>query len=112
MAPGDTRSFTGNKTGCRYLTIAAALRIGAPVYELHVRRCDANITTSGLHNLACRFSAGRLARHTYLNEKIKTVLQTFGVPHLLEPCSLLRDDGRETYDITMFAYKHGKSMLG
>ena len=92
------------------LTVSVALRIGAPVCEPHVCRCGANVNTLGLHSLACRFSAGRLARHGELNDVVKRALQTSGVPCLLEPPGLSRDDGRRPDGITMFAYKHGKAL--
>ena len=43
------------------LTAAVALRIRAPVCEPHVCRCGPNFNTLGLHVLASRFSADRLA---------------------------------------------------
>ena len=98
MAPDDT------------LTVLVALKIGAPVCEPHVCRCGANFNTLGLHNLACRFSAGRLARHAELNDAVKRPLQASGVPCLLEPPGISRDDRRRPDGITMFAYKHGKAL--
>ena len=72
------------------LTVAVALGIGAPVCEPHSFRCGANVNTLGLHNLPCRFSAGRLATHAELNDVVKRALQTSGVPCLLEPPDLSR----------------------
>ena len=67
------------------MTVSVALRFGAPVCEPHVCRCGANFDTLSFHNLACRFSAGRLARPAELNDAIKRDHQTSGVPCLLEP---------------------------
>ena len=55
-------------------TVAVALRIRSPVCEPHVCRCGANVNTLSLHTLACRFSAGRLARHAKLNDVVKWAL--------------------------------------
>ena len=88
------------------MTVSVALRIGAPVYEPHVCRCGANVITFGLHNLAFRFSAGRIARHAELNGVVKRALQTSGVPCLLDPPCLSRDDGRRPDGVTMLAYKY------
>ena len=76
------------------LSVSAALRIGASKCEPHVCRCGANVNTPGLHNLACRFSAGRLARHTELSDVVRAPHQTSGVPGLLESPGFSRDDGR------------------
>ena len=65
------------------LTVLVALRIGVSVCEPHVCRCGANVSTLGLHNLACRFSAGRLVRHAESTDIVKRALQTSGVPGLL-----------------------------
>ena len=53
----------GSQLGADTLTVAAALKIGAPLCEPHVRRGGANVNSLGLHNLTYRFSACRLARH-------------------------------------------------
>ena len=53
------------------LTVAFAIRIGAPVCEKHVCRCGANVDSLDIHSLVCRLSAGRLARHTELNDVVK-----------------------------------------
>ena len=72
------------------LTVSAALRIGAPVCEPHVCRRGANVNTLGLHNLPCRFNAGRLARYAELNDVVNRALQSSGVPCLLEPPGLFK----------------------
>ena len=71
--------------GADTLTAAVALSIRAPLGEPHVCRLIANANTLGLYNLACRFSAGRLARHSELNDEVKRALQTPGIPCLIEP---------------------------
>ena len=76
------------------LTMSVALRIGAPICEPHVCSCGANVNTPGLHNLACIFRAGRLARHAKLNDVVEKALQTAGVPFLLESPCLSRDNDR------------------
>ena len=79
MASGDSRFFIGIQLDADTLTVAAALRIGARVCEPHACRCGAKFNTLGLHNMACRFSAGRLARYAELKDDVKRVLQTSGV---------------------------------
>ena len=52
------------------------------------------VDTLGLHNLACRFSPGKLARHDALNDVVRRALQTSGAPCLLEPPGILERDGK------------------
>ena len=92
------------------LTVAVSLRIGSPVCEPHVCRCGANVNTLGLHNLACRFSADRLARHVKLNDVVKRAFQTSGIPCLLEAPGFSRDDIIKPNGLTMFAYEQVKSL--
>ena len=100
----------GTQLDANTLKVSVALRMGAPVCEPHVCRYGTNVNALSLHNLACMFSAGRLAKHAELNDVVKRALQTSGVPCLLEPSSFSRDDGRKPDGITMFAYKHGKAL--
>ena len=65
-------------------TVSVVLWIGAPVCEPHVCRSRANVSTLGLHNLACRLSPCRLVRHVELNDVVKRAHQTSEVPCLLE----------------------------
>ena len=103
-------SSLGTQLDADTLTLSVALRIEALVCEPHVCRFGANVITLGLHNLACRFSADRLARHAELNDVFKRSLQTSVVPCLLEPPGLSKYDGRRPDGITMFANKHGKAL--
>ena len=91
------------------LRVSVVLRIGATVCEPLVCRCGANVNTLGLHNLACRFSADRLARHAELNNVVKRAIQTFDVPCILEPLGFSSDDDRKPDDITTLAYKRRKA---
>ena len=100
----------GTQLDADTLTIAVALRIGAPLCKPHICRCGVNINTFDLYNLAFRFSAGRLARRVELNVVVKMILQTSGVPCLLGPSGLSRDDGRKPVGNTLFAYKHWKAL--
>ena len=99
----------GTQLDADTLTASVALRIGAPVCEPNVCRSGANVNTLGLQNLALRFSASRLARHAELIEVMKKGLQTTGVPCLIEPSDLSKDDNTKPDSITKFAHKHGKA---
>ena len=67
------------------LTVSVVVRIETPVCEPHVCRCGAKISTHGVHNLECRSSVDRFARHAELNDVVKRAFQKSGVPCVLEP---------------------------
>ena len=64
----------------------------------------------GLHGLSCRYSAGRLPRHSNLNDVVKRALATAGVPSWLEPLGLDRGDGRRPDGLTVFPFSGGRSL--
>ena len=64
----------------------------------------------GLHGLSFQRSAGRLPRHSSLNDIIKRSLKQAGVPSWLEPVGLDRGDGRRPDGITVFPFSNGKSL--
>lgn len=90
--------------------IAVALRVGANVCQSHKCRCGREMDTRGLHGLSCRYSAGRIPRHTALNDIIKRSLMGAGVPAVLEPVGIDRGDGKRPDGITVFPFSGGKSL--
>ena len=64
----------------------------------------------GLHGLSCRYSAGRLPRHSNLNDVVKRALATAGMPSWLEPLGLDRGDGRRPDGLTVFPFSGGRSL--
>ena len=94
------------------MRVAVALRLGAPVCEPHnCSRCAHLVNRLGHHGLSCKKSAGRLSRHANLNDVIKRALANAGLPSVLEPQGLDRGDGRRPDGLTLFPYKHGKSLV-
>ena len=65
----------------------------------------------GLHPLSCRVSAGRFPRHAALNDVVKRSLQRAGLPSILEPTGLDRDDGKRPDGMTIFPYSNGRSLV-
>ena len=60
--------------------------------------------------LSCRFSAGRFARHSTINNIIKGSLDTAGLHNILEPFDLDHGDGRRKHGVTSFPFKGGKAL--
>ena len=82
----------GTKLDNSPLRIAVALRLGAPVCLQHKCVCGATVDCTGRHGLSCHKSAGRLSRHSAVNELIKRALKSAEIPSRLEPKSLNRHD--------------------
>ena len=66
---------------------------------------------SGTHGLKCKFSAGRHARHAALNDIIKRAMGSAGIPSILEPRDLLRDDGKRPDGKTLIPWSNGKPLV-
>ena len=93
------------------LRVSVALRVGARICEPHPCRCGRVMDARGLHGLSCRYSAGRHPRHAALNDVVKRALLSGGLPAMLEPPGLDRGDGARPDGITVFPFKHGKSLV-
>ena len=103
-------SSIGTSLDPESLRIALALRVGAPVCEEHDCRCGKRADALGYHILSCRLNAGRIPRHTALNDVICRALKSAGIPSVLEPAGLDRGDGRRPDGITVFPFKNGKCL--
>ena len=90
--------------------ISVALRIGAPVAQPHRCRCGQVVHSNGHHGLSCKNSAGRLPRHSHLNDIVRRSLLSAGIQSWLEPLGLDRGDGRRPDGLTVSPFSGGKSL--
>ena len=67
--------------------------------------------TFGTHSLSCRFSAGRIPRHSALNDVVRRGLSAAGIPSILEPSGLDRGDGKRQDGITVYPYSRGRCLI-
>ncbi|KAF0290804.1 Ubiquitin carboxyl-terminal hydrolase 2 [Amphibalanus amphitrite] len=92
--------------------IAVALRVGADVCSgVHACRCGSPADVKGHHALTCQFSAGRLPRHTALNDIVRRALSTAGIPAQLEPYGVDRGDGKRPDGMTIYPFSHGRCLV-
>ena len=91
--------------------IAISQRLGLPVCAPHKCRCGAIADRYGLHTLSCRFSAGRLPRHSALNDIIKRAFSSPSFNAVLEPVGLDRGDGKRPDGMTVFPFSRGKCLI-
>ena len=90
--------------------VSIALRVGAEVCSTHTCRCGRVMDARGLHGLSCKYSAGRHPRHAALNEIVMRSLRSAGIPSILEPVGIDRDDGRRPHGITVFPFSNGRCL--
>ena len=100
----------GTQLSPEELRIAIALRIGSKVCEKHRCRCGENVDEYGFHLLSCRFSEGRLPRHTAMNDIIFRALKSSATPAILEPTGLNRDNNMRPDGVTIFPFSRGKAL--
>ena len=91
--------------------LAASLRLGAPCCSSHRCRCGEAVNSLGHHGLSCSRSAGRIARHANINDIIRRALVAVGVPAVLEPNGLARDDGKRPDGMSLFPWKMGRPLV-
>ncbi|XP_073957075.1 uncharacterized protein [Choristoneura fumiferana] len=94
-----------------HLRIAVCLSLGARVCEPHRCQCGKEVDHLGRHSLSCVRSAGRLYRHGALNDLIRRALTTASIPATLEPCGLLRDDGKRPDGATLVPWTLGRTLV-
>ena len=92
------------------IRVSVALRLGMKICEPHRCRCGRMVDQLGHHGLSCRRSAGRLPRHSNINDIVKRTLSSAGIPSWLEPVGLDRGDGKRPDGLTVFPFSQGKSL--
>ena len=69
------------------------------------------VEISATHGLDCRRAIGKHARHSEANQIIHRALSAAGVPSLLEPVGMCRDDGKRPDGATVIPWKQGKCLV-
>ena len=90
------------------LRIGVALRVRLTVCIPHRCKCGTTVDTFGTHTLSCRFSAGRIPRHSALIDVFRRGLSAAGIPSMLEPSGLDRGYGKRPDGITVYPYSRGR----
>ena len=101
----------GTKLDSNALRIAVGLRLGSDIVEEHRCVCGAHVSRKGIHGLSCRRSGGRVARHHAANETIRRALVSGGVPSVLEPVGVCREDAKRPDGMTLIPWECGRSLL-
>ena len=91
--------------------LAVCLRLGASCCTPHRCHCGEAVNSLGHHGLSCSRSAGRIPRHANINDVIRRALVAVGVPAVLEPNGLARDDGKRPDGMSLFPWKMGRTLV-
>ena len=89
------------------------LRIGVGLIVCIPYRCKCGTTvdTFGTHPLSCRFSAGRIPRHSALIDVVRRGPSAAWIPPMLEPSGLDRGDGKRPDGMTVYPYSRGLCLI-
>ena len=101
----------GTKLDNESLRIALGLRLGVPIVVEHTCVCGSKVDVFGTHGLSCRHSGGHIPRHTAVNETICHALVSGGVPALLEPVGVCRNDGKRPDGMSLIPWSRGLPLL-
>ena len=101
----------GTKLDNDSIRIATGLRLGADIVAEHKCICGQTVDPSGHHGLSCRRSGGRIPRHQAANETIRRALVTGGIPAILEPVGVSRDDAKRPDGMTLIPWEGGRPLL-
>ena len=91
--------------------LAISLRLGTPCNVPHRCPCGEMVDALGHHGLSCSRSAGRIPRHSNLNDIIRRALASASVPAVLEPNGLVRSDGKRPDGMTLVPWKMGRPLV-
>ncbi|XP_063389650.1 uncharacterized protein LOC134675368 [Cydia fagiglandana] len=72
--------------------------------------CGSEVDSLGHHGLACSSGAGRLSRHSALNDILRRALVSAGVPAALEP-QIVRNDGKRPDGMSLIPWKMGRALV-
>ena len=94
------------------MRIAVGLHLGLSLCQPHeCIHCGVAVDASGVHELSCRFSKGRNARHAAINDILKRSLDSAKIPSLLEPVGLYRRDGKRPDGATLVPWREGRVLV-
>ena len=103
--------YLGTKLDNNTQRIVVGLRLSSDLVEEHKCVCGSQVSMKGTHGLSCRRSGGRFARHHAVNETIRRVLVSGGVPSVLEPVGVCREDAKRLDGMTLIPWECGRSLL-
>ncbi|KAF2893128.1 hypothetical protein ILUMI_13047 [Ignelater luminosus] len=68
------------------------------------------LDTLEAHGLSCQKGSERSSRHAANNNIINRTLESVGLPSILEPVGLMREDGKRPDGLTLVPWRRGRSL--
>ena len=93
------------------LRIALGLHLGVPIVVEHTCVCGSKVDVLGTHDLSCRLSGGCIPRHAAVNETISRALVSGGIPAVLEPVGVCRNDGKRPGGMSLIPWSWDLPLL-
>uniref|UniRef100_A0A8D8YZR5 Uncharacterized protein n=1 Tax=Cacopsylla melanoneura TaxID=428564 RepID=A0A8D8YZR5_9HEMI len=94
------------------MRVCVGIRLGCKICSRpHTCSCGSTVDSEGRHGMSCKFSAGRISRHSEINKIVQRALSSANISSRLEPNGLLREDGKRPDGITNIAWERGKFLV-
>ena len=101
----------GTKLDNESLRIALGLPLGVPIVVGHACVCGSKVDVFGTDGLSCRRSGGHIPWHATVNETIHRAMVSGGVPTVLEPVGVFRNDGKRPDGMSLIPWSRGLPLL-
>jgi len=90
--------------------IAAGLRLGVQLCGHHTCQCGEAVSTLGTHGLSCKFSSGRIPRHTTVNDLLFRSINRAGLSAVKEPDGLVPGSSLRPDGVTLIPWSRGRCL--
>ena len=93
------------------ICVAVGFWLSTALYKPHQYPCGALVDVIGFHDLSCKLSASKHARHNVINDLIARAVTLANISSVKEPQGLSRSDGKRSDGMTLILWKTGKCAL-
>ena len=84
---------------------------GRPIQAIGSCKRIKAVDVFGTHGLSCRRSGGHIPRHAAVNETVHRALVSGGIPAVLEPVGVCRNDGKRPDGMSLIPWSRGLPLL-
>ena len=100
----------GTKVNNESLRIALGLRLGVPIVE-HTCICGAVVDVYASHGLSCMCGGDHISQHAAVNGIVRHALVSEGLPAVLKPVGVCRNDGKRPDGMSLIPWRQGLLLL-
>jgi len=91
--------------------VAVGMRLGLSLCIHRNCHCGTLVDAQGLHAMVRKKAPGKTARHHVLNDIIWRAFGAAGIPAVIEPSGLDRQDGKRPVGLTLIPWQGGRSLV-